>query len=407
MTRRILPIVAFLVILAGVSPAPVALSPQQAAVAQPTTVAFELATRHIIVPVTVNQSRPLSFILDTGANTALMLMDVARELGLRLEGRLNVGGAGPNTQQGQFVRDATWSLVGLAGFSQPLSFAVPLSELPAQMGRPIDGIIGGQFIRQFVLELDYQARTLRLHDRASFTYNGPGESVPIDFVSGTHPVVTATVTPAGGTPVERRFILDIGSGQALILHSPFAAEQKLPGPEAKTIRSIGGAGAGGRTAGRIGRVASLRIGSFTIREPITLFSEDRAGAFANADLAGNIGAQIAMRFRLFFDYGRRRIILEPSPIFNEPFDRAFSGLALRGQGGDFRTFRVHEVLEDSPATDAGIREGDIITAIDEAPAARLTLSAINELFEKPGTYAVTLQRGRETIRVTLTPRRMV
>ena len=63
----------------------------------------------------------------------------------------------------------------------------------------------------------------------------------------------------------------------------------------------------------MGRVESLQVGSFTLRRPITLFSQDQAGAFANAQLAGNIGVPIAMRFRIYLDYSRRRIISSPLP----------------------------------------------------------------------------------------------
>jgi len=406
-----IPTVLLLLLFAGSGAMPRAVERQGAAIAQPvaqtTSIPFDLATRHVIVQVSINKSRPLSFVLDTGAHTAIVRTEVAKELGLTLEGQVNVGGAGAGTQAGSFVRNARWSLVGLDGFSQPVSLALPLPELSAAMGRPIDGIIGGEFIKEFVLELDYQARTIRLHPPATFSYRGPGEALPIDFVSVTHPVVKATVTPLGGQPVERRFMLDIGSGLALALHSPFVAEQGLPGSQAKTIRSIGGAGAGGRTMGQLGRIESLQLGSFTLRSPITMFSQDKAGAFANPALAGNIGAQVAMRFRSFLDYGRRRIILEPAPGFGDPFDRAFSGLALRAPGPDYRTFRVLEVLEDSPATEAGIRAGDIITAIDDVPAERLTMSIINDLFEKPVSYAVTIQRGQQTMKVTLTPRRLI
>src|SRR4029453_17949476 len=145
------------------------------------------------------------------------------------------------------------------------------------------------------------------------------------------------------------------------LHSPFVAEHDLPGGQVTTIRAIGMAGAGGTSVGRLGRVAALQIGSFRIEDPITLFSQDKAGAFANASLAGNIGAQIASRFRMILDYGRNRVILEPSPAFSEPFDRAVSGIAVRAEGSDYHTFRVREVLEDSPATEAGIGVDHVIT----------------------------------------------
>jgi hypothetical protein len=375
--------------------------------AQPAvTIPFELATRHIIVKGTVNGSRPLSFVLDTGADKAIIRMDIAKELGLRLDGTVNAGGAGGGTQTGQFVRDATWSLVGLEAVKQPVTLALPLAQLAAAMGHDADGIIGGEFIRRFVLEVDYQARTLQFHPPSSFSYTGSGQALPMEFDANNHPVLAGIVTPVGGSPIPGRFTLDLGSGGALILHSPFVAEHGLPRAEAKTIPAVG-AGAGGRTTGRLGRSASLQLGSFTLNEPFTMFSQDTAGAFANAALAGNIGAQIASRFRMFLDYGRRRIILEPSPTFKDPFDRASSGLVLRASGADYRTFRVAEVLEASPATDAGIKAGDMITAINGAPAARLTLTEIMELFDKAVPYQLMLRRGGEVITVTLTPRKMI
>jgi S1-C subfamily serine protease len=110
---------------------------------------------------------------------------------------------------------------------------------------------------------------------------------------------------------------------------------------------------------------------------------------------------------MFLDYSRVRIILEPSPTFADPFDRAHSGIALRAHGADFRAFRVHEVLEDSPAIEAGIQEGDIITAVDGTPAASFTLTALAETLEKPGTYTLTIQRGEQVLTVKLTSRRMI
>jgi hypothetical protein len=375
--------------------------------AAPVSIPFELATRHVVVKVRVNKSRPLSFVLDTGAASAIVRMDTAKELGLALQGTVNTGGAGSGTQAGRQVKAASWSFVGLDSFAQPVKLALPLPELPSALGRDVHGIIGGEFIQQFVVELDYHASTMVLHDRATFVYGGQGETLPLEFTPDRHPVLTATVTPVGGQPLEGRFLLDIGSGAALVLHSPFVVQQHLLGPQSSTIRAIGAAGAGGRTVGRIGRVAALQIGSFTIDNPIAMFSEDRAGAFANPSLAGNIGAQVASRFRLFLDYGRRRIILEPSPTFAEPFNRAFSGVALRAEGPDYRTFRVHEVLEQSPATDAGIVEGDIIAAIDGTPATDLTLAMINEMFEKPVTYELTIRRAERTFRIALTPRTLI
>jgi len=371
------------------------------------TIPFELVNRHIVLKVKVDNSRPLSFLLDTGDQFAIINLDRAKELGLKLEGEVHVGGAGSAVSTGAYVRDSSFTIPGFPGFSQPLTLALPIGRMAPRLGQDFDGIIGGEFIKQFVLELDYQTKVIKLHDKESFTYTGAGESIPIKLNSAGHPILEAEVTPLGSAATRGRFVLDIGSGGALVLYSPFVAGHNLLGPNLKTIKAIGVGGAGGLVTARIGRVSELKIGRFRISNPITMFAEDKAGAFADAALVGNIGQQIAARFRLFLDYSRNRVILEPNNSFADSFDRAFGGLAMVAEGNDYRTFRISELLENSPGTEAGLQKDDIITAIDGKLAVDLSLTKVLELFERPVTYKLTVRRGDQTLQVSLTPRKLV
>ena len=393
----------------GLQTAAVTAPRQQAQAAAQTLVAtipFELNNRHIHLSGKVN-SQPVSFVLDTGDQVAIVDLDLAKRMNLKLEGEVRVGGAGASTSTGALVKDTTFTLDGLPGFSQPVKMALPLGNvLSPRAGRPFEGIIGQEFIQQFVVEIDYQARVLKLHDKNKFTYSGPGESIPIKLVHG-HPIVEAEVTPVGSAPLKGSFVFDIGASLTLALYSPFVAQHQLPGAQLKTIKSLGGAGAGGETTGKLGRVAELKIGSFTIKEPITLFSEDKAGAFASSSLAGNIGARVANKFRIFLDYERKRIIFEPNSTFAAPYDHSTPGFAMIAEGSDFRTFRVRAVLENSPASEAGLQKDDVIVSVNDEPASKFTLSNLNEMFERPAPYKLTIKRGEQTLKVTLTPRRLV
>lgn len=387
--------------------APAFVRAQQPAPKSVITLPFKLVTRHIVVQVKINNSRPLSFVLDTGDRVGIVDTDVAKELGLKLEGQVRVGGAGSETLPGSFVQEATWTLVGLEGFSQPVKLAIPLRRLAARFGHDFDGIIGAEFIKQFVVEIDYPARVIKLHDKDKFAYAGAGDSVPIQLNGQGHPILDAEVTPIGGEPIKGKYVLDIGSGGPLALTTPFVTQNRLLGSGLKTIRAIGLGGAGGQSNARIGRVAELRIGKFKINNPLTIFSEDKAGAFASAELAGNIGQQIAGKFKLFLDYERNRIIFEPAASFAEPFDRAHSGLALAAEGKDYTPFRITEVLEDSPASEVGLQKDDLIIKVNDQPAAELTITKLGEMFERPGAYKLTIRRGDQTLQVTLTPRKLV
>jgi len=371
------------------------------------TIPFELVNRHVVLQVQVDNSRPLSFVLDTGDQFAIINLERARELGLKLEGEIHMGGAGSAISTGAFVRDSRFTIPGFPGFSQPLKAALPIGRMASRFGQDFDGIIGSEFIRQFVLELDYQARVIKLYDKDQFNYAGPGDSIPITLNSAGHPIIEAKVTPTGSAPIKGKFVLDVGSGGALALYSPFVAGHNLLGQNLPTIKAIGVGGAGGEVNARIGRVSELKIGRFRISKPITLFSEDKVGAFASSALVGNIGQQIAGKFKLLFDYSHQRIIFEPNDSFNEGFDRAFSGLSIVAEGRDYRTFRIADVLENSPGTEAGLQKDDIITAIDGKSAADLSLTRMLELFERPVAYKLTVRRGGQTMQAALTPRKLV
>lgn len=395
-------------LLATTMAAAASIAPQAAKpAAQPVTIPFELVTKHIVLKVRVSNSRPLSFVLDTGDKYAVIDLDRAKELGLDLHGQVRVGGAGAETSNGAFVRDSAFTIPGLDGFSQPVRLALPLGKLALRFGHDFDGIIGTDFIKEFVVEIDYQARLMRLHDKNKFTYTGSGEIIPIQLDSAGHPIIEAEVTPIGSGPFKGKFVMDLGSGAALALYSPFVRQRQLLGAHLKTIKALGAGGAGGQITGQIGRVSQLRIGRFSISSPLTLFSEDKAGAFASSALLGNIGAQIMNKFRIWLDYDHDRMILEPNGTFAKPFDRAFSGLSIQAEGKDYRTFRITDVLENSPASAAGLQKDDIIMAVDGKRAAELTLTKIGEMFERSITYKLSVRRGEQTLQVKLTPGKLV
>lgn len=380
---------------------------QKATDSIPIVIPFEFVTRHIMIKVRINNSDPLWFIFDTGDKVAIVDLGRAKSLGLNLQGEVNVGGAGAGTVKGAMVRDASLNVVGVEGNPQPVVMAIPLDLLEPRFGHDIDGIIGADFIKQYVVEIDYPARVLRLHDKNKFAYSGPGEIIPISFIHGGYPVAEAQITVADRPPIKGRFVLDVGSGASLALHRPFAEQLSLPAASQKTIRAMGSGGVGGKVTGRSGRIAELKIGKFQIDNPLTLFSEDKGGALASSEIQGNIGAMILSKFNVMLDYGRSRIILEPNASFKDLISPVSNGLKIIADGADYKSFRIEEVLENSPAMEAGLQSGDLIMTVDGRPSAELTLSLLNETLEKPKSHKLSVRRGDKTVEITVTPRRLV
>ena len=54
---------------------------------------------------------------------------------------------------------------------------------------------------------------------------------------------------------------------------------------------------------------------------------------------------------------------------------------MEAEGENLKIFRVKRVAENSPAFEARVRQGDVISAVDGNPASVLSLSQINQMFK--------------------------
>jgi C-terminal processing protease CtpA/Prc len=110
---------------------------------------------------------------------------------------------------------------------------------------------------------------------------------------------------------------------------------------------------------------------------------------------------------VIFDYSRERLILEPNPHFEEPFEHDMSGALLAADGAD-KTVKVMAVMPESPAAEAGLREGDAIVTIGGERTPDLSLELVKEMFRRPGeTYELEVDRGGKAIRTTIVLRRLI
>ncbi len=364
---------------------------------------FELYANVILLRARVNNSAPLWFLLDTGANGCLIDSRHARPLGLKRLGAVDIKGMGGSVN-GSYLAGANFGLPGVRVFGRKV-FSMPLGPLFARFGRRVDGVIGYDFFKLFVVEVDYAAKTINLYDPRSYEYRGAGEVVPFTLREG-HPYARVRLGFEGHAPVEGDFEIDTGSDGSLSVNRPFAEKHRLLEllPDASAAKT--GAGAGGETSYVESRVREIGLGRFTFERPVVTFSRDSEGEGASAKSDGQLGGEIFRRFRVVFDYSRGRMILEPNANFSDPFGADSSGLDIVAEGRDLRTFTVNAVEPGSPAAEAGLREEDVIVAVDGRPAADFDLDQLTRLFMQAGReYELTVRRGRETLNLKLRLRR--
>jgi PDZ domain/Aspartyl protease len=369
---------------------------------------FTLENRTIFLRVQAGGSRPYWFVLDTGNKYAVIDLAVAKAIGLKLGAPVNVGGGGKNVVMGNMLNDSPFSLVGLKDFSQPLFLALPLDNLAKAHGHEFAGMLGTDFSSEFVVEIDYLAKTITLHDKMTYQYHGTGQSFPVTFNRAGWPEIQAAVTDGDRPTMEGKFVLDIGNGAApLILNRPFVESEHFLSPSRHTVPWLEGQGIGGGTDGSVGRVSRLQIGRFLIKNPVTVFSSAASGSFAATESQGNIGATILEKFKIILDYKNNRVILEPNARFDEPTDYNRSGMVLEAVGESYRTFRIKAVADDSPASEAGLRVGDTLIAIDGQQVCELSLSELRFKLQHAKACDLLVERAGARLKISLKLRDLI
>lgn len=370
---------------------------------------FELNTNHIHIKVTIND-QPANFILDTGAAMSVMAMEKAKAMELKMEGTVGIGGAGSEGgTAGSFVQNARLKMDGLEGFTTGVQIALPLIKIAQSESRNVDGILGAEFFRRYVVQIDYPARQLNVFDPETYQYNGSGAVLPLTF-KHNHPHINIQIQAENGELIDCDTVVDTGARSALILARPFVEEHNLLKLTPKTFASSAiGAGLNGISKGILGRLKTVRLGSIVIEHPVTTFSQDTQGVFASTSvLQGNIGGEILRRFRVTFDYKRKQMMLEPTAELTTPYEFDMSGLFLRSDGAEFKTIRIERVQENAPAGEAGIQAGDELLSINGKPVAQFTLESIRQMFRKDQTKCtLKIKREEKVITVKMTTRRLI
>jgi hypothetical protein len=352
-----------------------------------TTIPFELYDNLIYLTVRVNGSKPLWFILDSGASGCVIDQTQAKLLGLKTEGKAKGTGAGAGTYDLTFAKNVTFKLSVIETQIES-SYVIDLSSNLSVEGREAHGILGYDFFNRYVVLIDYDAMILRLYDPRTYNYSGRGEIIPFTFKRKL-PHVTAKFKVAGHEPADRDFLIDTGSADAV--DDDLIAQASSP-----KLETVGGVGLGQEFKTVLGRAEWLKLGSFTI--------DNTLGVSGGTAL---IGGEVLHRFTVIFDYSRHQMILEPNRHFRDEFVYGASGADLR-LVPESKIFRVHSVRKDSPAAEAGLREGDLIMAIDGSPTAEFNLDQAQRMFAQDGSeYLLSAKRGSEPLQAKIKLRKLL
>ncbi|MGV3755408.1 MAG: aspartyl protease family protein [Verrucomicrobiota bacterium] len=268
-------------------------------------VPIEISRNRVMVPLTINaDTNRYSFLLDSGYGISMIHPSLVESLALKRVGSIDIIGIAGREEAGTY--DGAAIKLGDATYTPRRLASLPSD---AKRRRREDGILGSGFFRRYVVEIDAQAKVMRLHEPKSYTYSGKGEILKLEFPKDT-PVIEADIVGPQGNSMRARLEIDTGCDGPMCLGSHFVKAHDLLGDAEKTKDGTR-SGVGGGAKVRYGNVAQIKFGQLTLDNPKTSFFLE--GSPTDETQAGHIGMPALLKFKAIFDYSRNRLILEAKP----------------------------------------------------------------------------------------------
>ena len=224
-------------------------------------------------------------------------------------------------------------------------------------GEQIDGIIGYSVLSRYIIKLDYDSSYIEFWSRGSMKY--PRGGYLLKPVISTLPVHLLRVKDE--ETINARFLFDLGAGLNLMLSTDFIKDSAILRKKRK-LYAKEAEGLGGKIDMHMTVIKEAKLGPYRFRNvPIYIF-EDTYNVTSYPYLGGLIGSDILRRFNIILNYSNRDIYLVPNSHFGDPFDYAYSGIELYFVNG---LIIIGDVAKDSPAEKVGVKEGDIVIAVNK------------------------------------------
>jgi len=363
-------------------------------------VPFELVSNHIYLQVKVNDYPHLSFLLDTGAGSNYLNLSKAGELKIKKIDRKKARRVGGSEDVSFFKLDSIGiDLINpspdgsvpaqnenLILFDQTL-IGISLSQVDKFDGKKLDGILGYDFFKRFVVEIDYINQVLTISEPKRFNYTGEGEEFKINL-EGNIPKIKAVVDGEH----EGIFKIDTGSRNGVDLYAPFIKKHKFLEKYPKYLETPVGFGITGPIEGVVRRIKSFQLGSFLVKSPVTGFYLEDKSSFGSSKIAGKIGGGILKKFKVIFDYSHHRMILEKNTNYHLWDRYNTSGIQLIQDG---KKILVYQVIKNSPAEEAKIKKDDEILSINQIPVFNYSLQKIREILNQEEGTEIELELKRK------------
>jgi hypothetical protein len=367
------------------------------------TIPIEIHNNLVVMPVVLNGTLPLKFILDTGVRTSILTQKAFTDiLNLTYTRKYEIAGpGGEKLIEAYITNNVSIDLPGVLGKGHALLvLEQDYLELRNHLGVDVHGILGYELFSRFIIEIDYEKKQLTIMNPKRFRMKRKFQAIPIR-IEDTKPYVVTPVVLQDGTKLSGKFLIDSGASHGLMLDTESDTRITVPG---NTVSSVIGRGLGGAIVGRVGRVKELQLGDFVLKDAIANFPDPNSYfdslKTGRAERNGSIGGETLSRFTVVFNFSKEEMFLKKNHAFKKGFHYNMSGLVIRAKGVSLSKYEITDVRKNSNADQAGLVEGDIITVVNGLRTSILSLNGVNSMLNsRPGKrVTITVDRKGQSIK---------
>lgn len=364
------------------------------------SIPFEMVGSYVVVPVRINQSSSLRFILDSGVrNTIVTELLPGDSLSLSFQNNRDLQGLGRGNSLNAYVSDGnTLKLGRKLQFDNKTVYVLKedVFNLSRQTGSKINGLIGSDFFDNYVVEIDYSSKRLRFYEPENMVVP-KGYGVMPMTIEKQKMYIHLSVLETDSARRSIKMLIDTGAELSAWFQT--LTNKAITIPE-KSIHGRIGEGLSGEVTGIFARVPQICIANFCVKDPIVAFPDSAAISeiVRTSDRDGTIGSQLLKRFNLIIDTFNKKFYFKPNSSFNKPFVYNIAGIEIAQTLAFFPQIEVINVWKGSPAERAGVKVGDVITEINFEKVFTMTLSDVRGYFEKSSVkpLKIVVRRGDAT-----------
>lgn len=305
----------------------------------------------------------LNFILDTGSGGISLDSSTVIYFGLKPEPSERTIRGIAGVRKVSFINNEKLHLHNLTVDS--LNFHVnDYTILTEVYGEKIDGIIGYPVLSRYIVKVNFDTSQIEFWTHGAMKYPKGGHL--LRPIINTLPVQHMKIRDAN--TVNSRFLLDMGAGLNMMLTRDFVKDSALLFKSRKLYIKEA-EGLGGKVDIAMTVVREVKLGPYRFYNvPVYVF-DDVHNVTSYPHLGGLLGNDLIRRFNVIINYQKRDFHLLPNTHFKNRFDYSYSGIELYFVDGQII---IGDVAKGSPAEKSGLKEGDIIVAINKNFAQNMT-----------------------------------